>query len=137
MGLLTKPARQPATGPAGRRRAKSGSARALDKGRHACGSSVKQGPVTKAGPVTGASATQQHSHGTSDRRNPCHEYARSAGGRSTLGGNASACGRGGNLAVVMGDVRRSLGHRHGHGGEEAEVGGGHCTGLGSAGEKQS
>ena len=51
MGLLTKPARQPATGPAGRRRAKSGSARALDKGRHACGSSVKQGPVTKAGPV--------------------------------------------------------------------------------------
>ena len=39
--------------------------------------------------------------------------------------------------MVMGDVRRSLGHRHGHGGEEAEVGGGHCTGLGSAGEKQS
>ena len=91
------------------RRAKCGDSAtarsALDKGKLACSSRVKNGKE-KDRCYTSAS----------EKRNPC-EYARGAGGRSPLGSdlpafpttgtwNSCACGGGGNVAVVMGDVRR-------------------------------
>ena len=70
------------------------------------GSRVKQGQSR-----TGA--TQRHS--TSERRNRC-EYVRSAGGRG--GREFLSLNRGGNVAVVMDDMRR---HHHGHGAEEVGI----------------